>query len=262
MSVKEAVQFRFLASPLTSQEINRFLFNLSDKQPSLLMSALCHHFMSDSSMVRTLLPSLKELLRDYPGDNTGGFTSYDNLHDSNFAKLTQFKVRGPVSTKSLNNIVETAKNLKKLYISMYHLPILEEVMKRCRSLEYIGIVEYGDIVKEAMDEITNGLRTAAKKTNLKIEIHILAITTKLDDFLRSVSSLIGALQCKTTHFMLIWKVGTGKYSNFGKEDIIETAQQLENTLNESIVIKVENTSMIVAMNKGCTINGYQETWDC
>eukprot|EP01083_Nonionella_stella_P308902 1091877_1 len=62
MSAKDAVQFRFLASQLTSEEISRFLLNLSDKQPMLLISALCHHFMSDSTMTRTINDSISEII--------------------------------------------------------------------------------------------------------------------------------------------------------------------------------------------------------
>eukprot|EP01083_Nonionella_stella_P125360 379103_1 len=509
MSVKEAVQFRFLASQLTSQEINRFLFNLSDKQPSLLMSALCHHFMSDSTMVRTINGTISDIIttrkpklpnaildivhtaelpsdptpnpvhfndipipvvsiissfmnqREYSkfsrtnrftflgchspntlrrissiaeadyqnpfkcqlypnvrhlsikvsdldplsrrwlsdishpsflaqlesvdvnahecwqehstfmdkantelfaerlpycrnvkelscvGFNTtncidvdvlhdtlscfpnteyltlsGGFTvdrdhisstlpslkglsiepnnkhlirifadqleflelngpggdcrsiemrpdyNYDKLNNIDFAKLKQFKLGGAsVASESFDNIMETAHNLRKL--SVFHVPhpyrtTMEKAMKkRCASLEYIHLSGYRDVLGEAVIGITNGIRTARKKTNLKIEINVIWRTGELEVFLRSMSSLINTLQNKTKNFMLIWRVGGPMVIfGFGKEDINETSQQLEKTLNESIVIKVENT-LIVAMNKNCTINdGYQESWAC
>ena len=49
MSLKEAVKFRKLCTLLTKKEMHSFLFEIVSKQPELLISCMCSHFMSVST---------------------------------------------------------------------------------------------------------------------------------------------------------------------------------------------------------------------
>eukprot|EP01083_Nonionella_stella_P110934 325011_1 len=194
------------------------------------------------------------------------------IHGLNFAKLEQLKLRGVTAAKCIDDIIKTAANLNKLSISNESLNIrfeaasistMQEVMKRCASLEYIKIEErFIDTALDALIGITNGLTVAQKKRNLKIEVVSSPTIIQLscsDNLDQCVLSLINALKSKTKHFMFIWRL------NSNTQDNIQLVRQLKNKLNESIMIKVtsyKNIVTVAAMNRNCAINGYQESWIC
>ena len=188
------------------------------------------------------------------------------LDSVNFENLQYFDGRH-MSSKSINDILKTAVNLKKFEMHVSHSmklsklkEIIIKVINDCKSLDYLRFdCDKGSHrgIVSVLNGIEKGLFQTKQREREQIKVYISAAfsaTEEAQSLILNIERIINWLQNpQIKDFMFIWDIGDSK--NIDKELLLKDLKcvgyKTKSTLND--------TKLIIT-NNNCKINGYYEMY--
>ena len=172
------------------------------------------------------------------------------------------------SPRIIQNMIESSRNLKKIYIGGIHYnskratelrwtDIMKHVINHCKCLEYIEISNNGRFIESMLSGIQVGLDDTKllKRNRFKITMD----AREANDgglgqrFIPNTVKIANLLEVSNIDdFMFIWCLND-------KVDKYQFVYQLQDNLSEDIEIRIDEFRVVI-MNKKCKINGYAELW--